>query len=93
MHVAPGVFFTYTVRAADAEGLGATWEGSTLTVTVPAQWLPGWPDDDRVGFEGMQDAGDGRVLALLVEKDFACLHREPDEMDAFPNPLAANAGA
>ena len=36
------------------------------------------------------DAGDGRTLALLVEKAFACLHKRPDEPDAFPNPLAAS---
>jgi hypothetical protein len=92
-HLAPGTALRYTVRPTDRDGLGATWDEGALTVLIPAAWLPGWPDDDRVGFEGRQDAGDGKTLELLVEKDFACLHKRPDEPDAFPNPLAADAGA
>ena len=86
--VAPGSSLAYRLRTADRAGLGASLEGAGLTVSVPREWVVGWPDDERVGFEGTQDVGAGRQLALLVEKDFDCLHRRPDETDLFPNPDA-----
>lgn len=95
VHVAPGAALTYGLRAADVDALAAAFDGATLTVLVPTAWVGPWADGDEVGFEGTVEAGDGRSLALLVEKDFACLHRRADEADAFPNPLAdarADAG-
>lgn len=88
MHLAPGLLLSYGLQTADIDHLQATFEKEKLTVHVPRTWVGPWAGGDGVGFEGTQDAGDGRTLALLVEKDFACLHRRPDEPDAFPNPLA-----
>ncbi|NNF59315.1 MAG: hypothetical protein HKN04_13855 [Rhodothermaceae bacterium] len=90
-HIALGQALRYVLRTAAAEGIRASFEATTLTVSLPSGWVEGWPEDERVGFEGTQDVGDGRTLALLVEKDFQCLHRDAEEPDAFPNPLAADA--
>jgi hypothetical protein len=44
-----------------------------------------WTESDEVGIE----ASTG-TLKLLIEKDFRCLHREPEPgEDSFPNPLAS----
>ncbi len=43
-------------------------EAHTLTVSLPAAWVEGWPAGARVGVEDAQDAGDDRTPALLVEK-------------------------
>ena len=89
LHVAPGAVLRYGLRAdANARDLGAVWEDGTLTVLLPAAWVGPWAEGDGVGFDGIQDAGDGRCLSLLVEKDFACLHEVRDEPDAYPNPFA-----
>ena len=88
MHVAPGAVLRYIFRAAEVSHLGAEVEGATVTVSVPREWVDGWEEDAHVGFEGTQDAGDGRTLRLLVEKDFDCLHKRPDETDLFPHPDA-----
>ena len=88
MRLGLGSSFVYRIRAADVAHLGASMDGGALTVVVPRGEVAGWPDDERVGFEGTQDAGDGRRLALLVEKDFDCLHRRPEEADLFPHPDA-----
>jgi hypothetical protein len=89
MHVGPGAALRYALRADPAaDGLRATLDHGLLVVTLPAAWAKPWAEGDRVGFESTQDAGDGRTLALLVEKDFACLHGPRDEPDAFPNPAA-----
>ena len=88
LHLAPGAALTYGLRAADVPALGARWDGTALTVLVPSDWIPAWAEGDGVGFDGAQEAGGGRRLAILVEKDFECLHKRPDEPDAFPNPRA-----
>ncbi len=88
MHIAPGASLTYGLRAADVAGLRAEWEETALTVLVPRGWVSAWAAGDGVGFDGEQTAGEGRRLAILVEKDFECLHKRPDEQDAFPNPRA-----
>ncbi|WP_420455785.1 DUF7009 family protein [Rubrivirga sp.] len=87
-HVAPGSSLVYRLRAADVPRLGAEVEGSTVTVSVPREWVDGWEEDIHVGFEATQDAGDGHALAITVEKEFDCLHRPADAADAFPHPDA-----
>ena len=88
LHAAPGAALRYALRVADVPHLGATVDGAAVTVLLPRPWAAGWAGDARVGFEGTQDAGDGRTLAILVEKDFDCLHRRPHETDLFPHPDA-----
>src|SRR5687767_12406856 len=67
--------------------LGAELSNGQLRVLVPADVARAWVSGDAVGLESVQDAGDGRTLRILVEKDFACLTKRPDEddTDAFPN--------
>ncbi len=88
VHVGPGSSLVYRLQAADTLHLGAEVEANTVTVRVPHAWLVGWADDERVGFDGTQDAGDGRTLTVLVEKDFDCLHRPPESGGTFPRPDA-----
>ena len=90
MHLTPEHALRTALCTAEVEQLQASLDTATLTVTLPTHWVEGWPDDERVGFAGTQDAGEGRTLSLLIEKDFQCLHREAEEPDAFPNPLAAD---
>ncbi len=86
--IAPDAAVRYALRAADVPRLRAEVAGLTLTVLVPREWVDGWEDDVHVGFAETQDAGDGRALAITVEKDFDCLHRPADRADAFPHPDA-----
>ena len=91
MHVGPGQVLVYRLCASDVGRLGAEMEGGTVTVSLPRDWVDGWADDERVGFEATQDAGAGRTLAILVEKDFDCLHKRPEETGLFPHPDADTA--
>lgn len=84
----PGRTLTYALQSADAEELGAAFGDDTLAVFVPRAWATSWAASEQVGFDGRQEVGEGRSLALLVEKDFECLHKRPEEDDAFPHPLA-----
>ena len=90
----PEVALHYTLEAADGlGGLEASFAGHRVTVRMPRTWVRPWATGDRVGFSGEQDVGEGRVLALLVEKDFQCLSpREGrDDADTFPHPEADEA--
>ena len=75
---------TYALRPdAAATQLTASFEGSRLTVTIPASWLTGWDANERVGFEST----DG--LHILIEKDFKCtVPASPkDNEDCYENPV------
>lgn len=63
-----------------------------LTLAVPEPLAVAWTETDRVGFDHTQAVGGGEELFLLVEKDFACLHRQPgdDSEDAYPHPAEQN---
>lgn len=85
----PNASFVYALGVGGpGANLTAKLEGSSIEVLVPSDIAPVWASDDSVAIEGAQDAGDGRTLRILVEKDFACLTKRPheDDTDAFPNP-------
>ena len=88
MQVSPGVRLVYGLRAADCARLAVEMMQTGVTVVVPSDWGAEWAGSDEVGLRGEQDAGGGHSLSILVEKDFECLHRRPDEDDAFPHPDA-----
>jgi hypothetical protein len=60
-----------------------------VTILIPADQANAWGVSDQVGIA--EDIGLGNLgsLALLIEKDFACLDRSEDEnQDTFANPNA-----
>ena len=88
VHFPDGRRFIYAiVRSSDANSLTASFDGHEMTVAIPQDQAQEWVDTERVGFEDTCTLGEGE-LHLLIEKDFECLHKRPDEEDAFPNPLA-----
>ncbi len=84
---APGRSLAFALAAAPgAAAVTATFADGRLTVAVPADVVRRWATSaEAVEIRGDQDAGGGRRLSILVEKDFECLHGE-DADDAFPNP-------
>lgn len=80
---APGKQLHYTLETGSAETI-ATFNDTHIVVTLPTAVAKQWIGSDQTGIE----ASTG-TLKLLIEKDFQCLHREPDPgEDSFPNPLA-----
>ena len=80
---APGNQLHYTIETGSKE-TGATLNGVHIVVTLPTAVAKQWIESDQTGIE----ASTG-TLKLLIEKDFQCLHREPEPgEDSFPNPLA-----
>lgn len=80
----PGNELLYSIETAAAQETTATLENAKIRVILPTQVAMQWIESDQPGIE----ASTG-TLRLLIEKDFQCLHREPQPgEDAFPNPLA-----
>ena len=92
-HFAPGAegrLGCLLVADAAAVVLAAELEPRTIRVRMPIDLVQLLADTEEVGVRAEQDAGDGRTLTILVEKDFECIAPrvgEP-ESDGFPNPRA-----
>jgi hypothetical protein len=90
----PGVAFSYAVElgAAPRERPRASYTDGCLTVRIDPEDAKAWLAGERVGFDHQQ-AVDGGVVRVILEKDFACIDRpigeEADDAYAFPNPSAA----
>lgn len=66
----------------------AHFASNELLVSVPSSLAREWAHGNAVGLEAAQPVGDSGTLAILVEKDFACLtpRSGEDDTDAYPNP-------
>jgi hypothetical protein len=81
---APGKQLHYALETGSTE-TRATLDNARILVTVPTRIAMQWIESDQTGIEASTGA-----LKLLIEKDFQCLHREPEpDEDSFPNPLAS----
>ncbi|MEM7277399.1 MAG: hypothetical protein AAF385_04670 [Pseudomonadota bacterium] len=76
----------------EATKVVARFQGNTVDVYLPPSIAESWVETEQVGIKGEQDIGDGAMLSLLIEKDFACLQPRPgeDESDMFANPDAGD---
>ena len=94
IHFAPeaSAKFTYALRQETSVSRPTVqYAGNKVTILIPADRANEWGVTDQVGVAEDISLGDLGSLALLIEKDFACLDRgEEENEDTFPNP---NAGA
>jgi uncharacterized protein DUF7009 len=90
---APGKEATLTYaleHSIDHKAMSVRWRPQEVTVILPAEEAREWVEGDQVGMCCNCAVGE-EMLALLVEKDFACLEgTDADNEDTFPNP---NRGA
>ena len=79
--------FGYALEPSQDEAgeLRASFNGGQLRVTLPAARAKSWGESNEVGISAQLDA-----LAVLIEKDFACLDPRDgaEDSDTFPNPKA-----
>jgi hypothetical protein len=60
-----------------------------LRITAPTREILDWAKGDAVGVYGDQPVYGGQTLAVMIEKDFACIDRsDADNSDTFENPGA-----
>ena len=81
---------SYSVEVAHGlESARAVFVNGDIRVEVPAGAAREWSATDRVEISGEQHGIGDRQLSILVEKDFKCIHKDSEDEEAFPNPLAA----
>ena len=78
---------TYALEHASIEQeISVRYRAQEVTVVLSTESARKWAEAERVGVSGTFDVGHDR-LALLVEKDFACLDgNDVDNEDTFSNP-------
>jgi hypothetical protein len=82
-------FFTYALQSKDGiKELEAGYADGTVTMYVPADLSKTWAANEIVGYSNSMDIGNGKQLALLLEKDFKCIDNSmnEDQSDAYENP-------
>lgn len=83
----------YAIELGEREAVAASYEASTITVTLPRAVALAWIGGDEVGIAATQALPEGE-LALLIEKDFQCLApRGEQDADAFPHPEAKHGAS
>lgn len=85
----PDSAMTYAIEHAKGiETVGASFEGSVVTVRIPSSLALPWVGSDEVSLRGGQPLGAGKSLSLLIEKDFKCAIPRPGEedYDGFEHP-------
>jgi hypothetical protein len=80
--------FTYALqREPSVSRPTVQYAGSKVTILIPGDQANVWGVTDQVGIAEDISLGSVGTLALLIEKDFACLDRsDEDNQDTFPNP-------
>lgn len=91
---ASGQRLVYAIEAgSELLPIGADYQEGRITVRISCCEAKEWIETERIGIDGVQALGNGRVLHILVEKDFQCLHAESEQTEseidpeAYPNPL------
>jgi hypothetical protein len=88
----PGATLTYCLRQDPSVSRPTVqYSANTVTILIPTDQASAWGATDQVGIAEDISLGNLGSLALLIEKDFACLDQSSSaNEDTFPNP---NAGA
>ena len=88
---APGEMLTYAVEiSSECSEVRASYSQGTIQVTLPANLASALVDTNQAGIEHLQPIAKGKVLKIILEKDFQCFHARSGEKqsDNFPNPKA-----
>ena len=59
---------------AELSALAADYQEGKITVRIPEAQAREWLETERIGLDGEQTLGSGRMLRILIEKDFQPLH-------------------
>jgi hypothetical protein len=90
---APGVALVFSLESlSSVPAPRAHYQNGALKIQVPSSIANAWVTSDEVGMEGEQPIAHGKRLAILIEKDFQCVHDAEPDADAYPNPLQETAG-
>lgn len=84
--------FSYVLcPASDTGKIKARFVHDELFISFPYALAQMWAATNQVGVEEVLNLDNGDTLHVLIEKDFQCLHKRPneDESDNFTNPIVS----
>ena len=86
----PSHTLTYALKAKSGiHDMEADYYGNKITVFFPDEEKESWHNSERISYKNSVDLPGGRLLCILLEKDFVCLdHSEEDQSDNYTNPGA-----
>jgi hypothetical protein len=88
----PASQLRFVLEITDDAHLTVGFQANATTIGVPRALAEEWARTELVGFDGTIDTGRGRIVEVLVEKDFRCLDGRPEDNEGtYPNPLEAHA--
>jgi hypothetical protein len=80
---------TFSLRISSNPVFAVQFVSNETIISVPQPQASEWTSTELVGFKAEIDTGKGKIISILVEKDFMCMDgREEDNIGSFPNPLA-----
>ena len=68
----PADQISFSLEISSEPELSVRFGSNTTTIGVPKALAEQWTATNMVGFEGKLDTGKGRIVEVLVEKDFIC---------------------
>ena len=78
---------SFTLSVSSANEFGILNTNNVIIVKVPDTVANEWTHTQLVGFEEKIDTGKGKIIKILVEKDFKCLDGSDQENeDSYTNP-------
>ena len=87
---APEASLTYALESAvQVAPVRVQYESQRIRVILSEDQGGIWGAESEVGVYSTLDIGEAGSLAVIVEKDFACLDSSEDNSDAFANPQTA----
>ncbi len=85
--VEPEDALTFTLSVTESGDFKLKSATNTVTIEVPQTLASKWTQTALVGLEERVHTGKGRIIKILIEKDFKCLDGSDEENeDSFPNP-------
>ena len=79
--------FIYEVKVAATENLDIDFSNNKISLQISDVVLEHWDTNNKIGFSHSVATSNGKILDLLLEKDFTCLEdRGEDESNNYPNP-------
>lgn len=80
----------YMITLIGSAEITASFAENQIIIGIPKAVGDEWAATEKIGIEGRLPIGDGEILEVAVEKDFAC--KQPrdneDQTDLFENPDA-----
>lgn len=79
----------YSVESSDDESVSVDFKNNIVSIFINSGIVNEWHKSDQVGFDKTITVSENETFYVLVEKDFKCLTKRPneDETDLFENPL------